>query len=62
MKHIYILILSLVLVACGNSEKNNESAVEESSNTNQIIITNNHPLTRLNPLLPPWHMFDFLLC
>ena len=40
MKHIYILILLLVLVACGNSEKNNESGVEESSNTNQIIITN----------------------
>lgn len=39
MKHIYILILSIVLVACGNSEKNNESAVEESSNTNQIIIS-----------------------
>lgn len=39
MKYIYSLILSAVLVACGNSEKRNDSAVEESSNANQIIIT-----------------------
>ncbi|CAH8284454.1 cobalt-zinc-cadmium efflux system membrane fusion protein [Mariniflexile fucanivorans] len=39
MKHIYILAFSLALVACGNSEKNKESVVEEAVNSNDIEIT-----------------------
>ena len=39
MKNIYILFISLVLVACGNSEKNNETASEEQLNTNEIVVT-----------------------
>lgn len=39
MKHIYILAFSLALVACGNSEKNKESVVEEAVNSNDIQIT-----------------------
>ena len=39
MKYIYILLLSLVFVACGNSEKNNDPIIEEQVNTNKIVIT-----------------------
>ncbi len=39
MKNIYSLIFSLALVACGNSEKNNETAVEAPSNSHEITIT-----------------------
>lgn len=39
MKYLYITLLSLVLVACGNSEKNNESVAEESISSNEIIIS-----------------------
>ncbi len=39
MKNIYILIISLVFVACGNSEKNNETTSEDLSNSNKIIVT-----------------------
>ncbi|MGB5419417.1 efflux RND transporter periplasmic adaptor subunit [Algibacter sp.] len=39
MKHIFILLFSLVLVACGNSEKENKTSVEVSSNTNTIVIS-----------------------
>ena len=39
MKHLYIILFALVLIACGNSEKNNEPIVEESSETKSIIIS-----------------------
>ena len=39
MKNIYILIISLVFVACGNSEKNNETTSEDLSNSNKIMVT-----------------------
>lgn len=38
MKHLYILLILLVFVACGNSEKSNET-LQEDSNTNEIVIT-----------------------
>ena len=39
MKNIYILLFSLVLVACGNSEKNVEAIVETETVSNEINIT-----------------------
>ncbi|MCX7546361.1 efflux RND transporter periplasmic adaptor subunit [Xanthomarina sp. F1114] len=39
MKNLYILIFSLVLVACGNSEKNIEATEEIQSGSNEIDIT-----------------------
>ncbi|UKM65846.1 efflux RND transporter periplasmic adaptor subunit [Flavobacteriaceae bacterium GSB9] len=39
MKHLYILISSLVLVACGNSEKNNETVNTETINHDDIVVT-----------------------
>ncbi len=39
MKHIYILLFSLVLMTCGKSKNNNETVVEVQPNTNEIIIT-----------------------
>ncbi|WP_396602849.1 efflux RND transporter periplasmic adaptor subunit [Algibacter sp. R77976] len=38
MKQLYILLFSLVLVACGNSEKNNET-LQKDSYPNYIVIT-----------------------
>ncbi|WP_298494363.1 efflux RND transporter periplasmic adaptor subunit [uncultured Algibacter sp.] len=38
MKHLYILLILLVFVACGNSEKSNET-LQEDFNTNEIVIT-----------------------
>ena len=39
MKNIYILFISLAFVACGNSEKNNESTSEDDLNSNTIVVT-----------------------
>jgi cobalt-zinc-cadmium efflux system membrane fusion protein len=39
MKNLYILLFSLVLVACGNSEKNIETTVEAEIVSNEIDIT-----------------------
>ena len=39
MKHIYLLLFSLVLLACGNSEKNNQASINEHENTNEIVVT-----------------------
>jgi cobalt-zinc-cadmium efflux system membrane fusion protein len=39
MKNLYILLFSLVLVACGNSEKNKETTVETETVSNEIDIT-----------------------
>ncbi|MFD0834504.1 efflux RND transporter periplasmic adaptor subunit [Mariniflexile aquimaris] len=39
MKNIYILFISLAFVACGNSEKNNESTSEADLNSNTIVVT-----------------------
>jgi cobalt-zinc-cadmium efflux system membrane fusion protein len=39
MKNLYILLFSLVLVACGNSEKNTEAIVETEAVSNEISIT-----------------------
>ncbi|AOW21397.1 efflux RND transporter periplasmic adaptor subunit [Urechidicola croceus] len=39
MKHIYIILFSLVLVSCGKSEKNTESEVNLVSNDNIITVT-----------------------
>jgi len=39
MKLIYSLFLSLFFVACGNSEKSEKTALEESQNKNEIIVT-----------------------
>ncbi|MGE5945023.1 MAG: efflux RND transporter periplasmic adaptor subunit, partial [Flavobacteriales bacterium] len=39
MKLIYIPIFSLMLISCGRSEKNNEPLVDETSVTNQIIVS-----------------------
>ena len=39
MKNLYILLFSLVLVACGNSEKNIETTVETETVSNEIGIT-----------------------
>lgn len=38
MKHLYILLILLVFVACRNSEKSNKT-LQEDSNTNEIVIT-----------------------
>ena len=39
MKNLYILIFSLVLIACGNSEKNIETVEEIQTDSNEIDIT-----------------------
>jgi cobalt-zinc-cadmium efflux system membrane fusion protein len=39
MKNLYIILVSLVLVACGNSEKNLETSVETETVSNEITIT-----------------------
>ncbi|ULC59976.1 efflux RND transporter periplasmic adaptor subunit [Flaviramulus sp. BrNp1-15] len=39
MKHIYNLLFSLVLVACGNSEKSDETTHEAIESTNEIVVT-----------------------
>ena len=39
MKNLYILIFSLVLIACGNSEKNIETVEEIQTGSNEIDIT-----------------------
>ncbi|WP_372756852.1 efflux RND transporter periplasmic adaptor subunit [Mariniflexile sp.] len=39
MKYIFILMLLLVNVACGNLEKNKESVVQDTVDTNKIQIT-----------------------
>jgi cobalt-zinc-cadmium efflux system membrane fusion protein len=39
MKLIYSLLISLFFVACGNSEKSEKTALEESQNKNEIIVT-----------------------
>ena len=39
MKHLYIILFSLVFIACGNSEKSNETINEEVSNPNEIEIS-----------------------
>lgn len=39
MKHPYIILFSLVLIACGNSDKNNQTDISEPSNTNHVVIT-----------------------
>ena len=39
MKYLYIMLLLLVLVACGNSEKNNQTQENETSNPNEIVIS-----------------------
>lgn len=39
MKNIYIFLISLVLVTCGNSEKNKETGTEEQINTNEFVVS-----------------------
>lgn len=39
MKHIYLLLFSLVLAACGNSEKNTGTEVKTQVDTNEIVVT-----------------------
>ncbi|KGL61976.1 efflux RND transporter periplasmic adaptor subunit [Polaribacter sp. Hel1_85] len=39
MKRIYILLFSLVLISCGKSEKNAETAKKQVANDNSITIT-----------------------
>src|SRR5690606_3893389 len=39
MKHTYNILFSLVLIACGNSDKNNKTEVTELANPNLLIIT-----------------------
>ena len=39
MKNIYLLFFSLVLIACGKSEKSNETVTEEVKNTNEIVVS-----------------------
>lgn len=39
MKYLYIILASLFLTACGNSEKNKETLFLESLNPNEIIIS-----------------------
>jgi len=39
MKLIYSLLISLFFEACGNSEKSEKTALEESQNKNEIIVT-----------------------
>lgn len=39
MKLIYSVLISLLFVACGNSEKNEKTALEESQNKIEIIVT-----------------------
>lgn len=39
MKHTYTILFSLVLIACGNSDKNNQTDISEPSNSNNVVIT-----------------------
>ncbi|MFL1010838.1 efflux RND transporter periplasmic adaptor subunit [Flavisericum labens] len=39
MKYLYILILSLLFIACGNSEKNGKPVAEAEHNSDEIIIS-----------------------
>lgn len=39
MKNIYILLISTLFVACGNSEKNNESKLTEAPKTNELVLS-----------------------
>ena len=39
MKNLYIILFSLVFVACGNSEKNNKTTLSEAINPNEIVIS-----------------------
>lgn len=39
MKHLYILLFSMVLVACGNSEKKETTIPETETNKNEIRLT-----------------------
>lgn len=39
MKHLYILLFSMVLVACGNSEKKETTTPETETNKNEIRLT-----------------------
>lgn len=39
MKNLYITLVSILLVACGNSEKNNEKIAETPTSTTNIIVT-----------------------
>ena len=39
MKHIYILLLAMLLVACGNSEKKEETTPEAETHNEEITIT-----------------------
>lgn len=39
MKHTYTILFSLVLIACGNSDKNNLTDISEPSNRNNVVIT-----------------------
>ncbi|MBU2940832.1 efflux RND transporter periplasmic adaptor subunit [Lacinutrix sp. C3R15] len=39
MKNIYILLFSMVLIACGNSEKKESTILEPKTNNNQITVT-----------------------
>ncbi|MFB9056040.1 efflux RND transporter periplasmic adaptor subunit [Mariniflexile ostreae] len=39
MKKIYMLLFSMVLIACGNSEKTEESVIETDTHTDKIVIS-----------------------
>ena len=39
MKHLYTILFSLVLIACGNSEKKNETKPSEPLNPNEIFLS-----------------------
>lgn len=39
MKNIYIFLISLVFIACGNSEKNKETGSEEQISSNEIVVS-----------------------
>ena len=39
MKHLYILLFSVMLMACGNSEKQHETVPTETKKTNAIVIS-----------------------
>jgi cobalt-zinc-cadmium efflux system membrane fusion protein len=39
MKQIYILLFSIVLVACGKSEKSNETVTQDPENKNEIVVS-----------------------
>lgn len=39
MKNLYITIVSLLVIACGNSEKNTTETIETVTNSNEIVVT-----------------------